>query len=84
MISKELGTSHLKLFGVDLMADVFKIMAKYRRKIISKYRQISPFIAWWELSLERLPKSLKETRNSHFCVNPKNEALHECTSLFFK
>ena len=28
--------------------------------------------------------SLKETRNSYFCVTPKNQALHKSASLFLK
>ena len=27
---------------------------------------------------------LKETRNSYFCVTPKNQVLHECALLFFR
>ena len=44
MISKELENSHLSSFSVNL-TDIFKIIAKYRRKVISKYRQKSLFIA---------------------------------------
>ena len=44
MISKKLGKSHLSSFSVNL-TDVVKIIAKYRRKVISKYRQKSLFIA---------------------------------------
>ena len=36
MISKELESSHLSSFSVNL-ADIFKIIAKYRRKVIFKY-----------------------------------------------
>ena len=32
-------------YNVKLMTDVFKVIVKYRRKIIAKYRQISPFVA---------------------------------------
>ena len=35
-MSKELQNS------VNLMTDVFKIIVKYRRKIIAKYRHLSP------------------------------------------
>ena len=44
MISKELENSHLSSFSVNL-TDIFKTIAKYRRKVISKYRQESFFIA---------------------------------------
>ena len=40
MISKELQNSDL--IYVNLMTDVFKIIVKYRRKIIAKYRHLSP------------------------------------------
>ena len=36
MVSKELQNSDL--IYVNLMTDVFKIIVKYRRKIIAKYR----------------------------------------------
>ena len=38
MISKELQSSHLSSFSVNL-TDTFKVIAKYRRKIISQYCQ---------------------------------------------
>ena len=44
MISRELENSHLSSFSVNL-TDIFKTIAKYRRKVISKYRQESLFIA---------------------------------------
>ena len=44
MISKELEKSHLNSFSMNL-TDVVKIIAKYRWKVISKYRQKSLFIA---------------------------------------
>ena len=40
MVSKELQNSDL--IYVNLMTDVFKIIVKYRRKIIAKYRHLSP------------------------------------------
>ena len=40
MVSKELQNSDLT--HVNLMTDVFKIMVKYRRKIIAKYCHLSP------------------------------------------
>ena len=40
MMSKELQS--LDLLYVKLMTDVFKIIVKYRWKIIAKYRQLSP------------------------------------------
>ena len=40
MVSKELQNSDL--IYVNLMADVFKIIVKYGRKIIAKYRHLSP------------------------------------------
>ena len=39
-MSKELQNSDL--IYVNLMTDVFKIIVKYRRKIIAKYRHLSP------------------------------------------
>ena len=44
MIPKELENLHLNSFSVNL-TDIFKIITKYRRKVISKYRQKSLFIA---------------------------------------
>ena len=44
IISKELESSHLSSFTVNL-TDIFKVIAKYRRKSISKYRQILLYIA---------------------------------------
>ena len=43
MISKELENSHLSSFSVNL-TDIFKIIGKYRRKVISKYRPKLLFI----------------------------------------
>ena len=40
MMSKELQNSDL--LYVNLMTDVFKIIVKYRRQIIAKYRRVSP------------------------------------------
>ena len=40
MMSNELQNSDL--IYVNLMTDVFKIIVKYRRKIIAKYRHLSP------------------------------------------
>ena len=40
MMSKELQNSDS--IYVNLMTDVFKIIVKYRRKIIAKYRHLSP------------------------------------------
>ena len=40
MMSKELQNSDL--IYVNLMTDVFKIIVKYRWKIIAKYRHLSP------------------------------------------
>ena len=45
VISKELQNLDLIYYNVNLMTDVFKVIVKYRRKIIAKYRQISPFVA---------------------------------------
>ena len=44
VISKELQNLDLIYYNVNLMADAFKVIVKYRRKIIAKYRQISPFV----------------------------------------
>ena len=44
MIPKELENYHRSSFSVYL-TDIFKIVAKYRWKVISKYRQKSLFIA---------------------------------------
>ena len=43
IISKELENLHLSSFSVNL-TDIFKIIAKYRWNVISKYRQKSLFI----------------------------------------
>ena len=43
-MSKELQNSDL--IYVNLMTDVFKIIVKYRRKIIAKYRHLSPSGNW--------------------------------------
>ena len=43
-ISKELQNLDLIYYNVNLMTDAFKVIVKYRRKIIAKYRQISPFV----------------------------------------
>ena len=40
MVSKELQNSDL--IYVNLMTDLFKIIVKYRRKIIAEYRHLSP------------------------------------------
>ena len=40
IVLKEL--QNLDLIYVNLMADVFKIIVKYRRNIIAKYRHLSP------------------------------------------
>ena len=40
MVSKELQNSDL--IYVNLMTDLFKIIVKYRRKIIDEYRHLSP------------------------------------------
>ena len=40
MMSNELQNSDL--IYVNLMTDVFKIIVKYRQKIIAKYRHLSP------------------------------------------
>ena len=53
VISKELQNLDLIYFNVNLMTDVFKVIVKYRRKSIAKYRQISPFVAYWEPSLRK-------------------------------
>ena len=45
VISKELQNLDLIYYNVNLMTDVFKVIVKYRRKIIAKYRQISRFVA---------------------------------------
>ena len=47
MIWKELQSSHLSSFSVNL-TDIFKIKAKCRRKIISKYCHKLVFISSWE------------------------------------
>ena len=47
MISKELEITYLSSFSVNL-TDIFKIIAKCRRKVISKYHQKSLFIAEWK------------------------------------
>ena len=43
---KELENSHVSSFSVNV-TDIFKIIAKYHRKSISKYHQKLFFIAKW-------------------------------------
>ena len=45
VISKELQNLDLIYYNVKLMTDFFKVIVKYRWKIIAKYRQILPFFA---------------------------------------
>ena len=45
VISKELQNLDLVYYNVNLMTDNFKVIIKYCRKIIAKYRQISTFVA---------------------------------------
>ena len=45
MISKKVQNLDLIYYNVNPITDVFKIIVKYRRKIIAKYLQISSFIA---------------------------------------
>ena len=45
MISKKLENSHLSSFSLNL-TDISKIIAKYCRNVISKYRQKSLFVAY--------------------------------------
>ena len=45
VISKEFQILDLIYYNVNLMTDVFKVIVKYRWKIIAKYRQILPFVA---------------------------------------
>ena len=42
MISKELHNSDFIFYSENLMTDVLRIIVKYRRKIIAKYRHLSP------------------------------------------
>ena len=42
MISKELHNSDFIFHSENLMTDVLRIIVKYRRKIIAKYRHLSP------------------------------------------
>ena len=51
VISKELQNLDLIYYNVNLRTDVFKVIVKYRRKVIAKYRLISSFVAQWEPSL---------------------------------
>ena len=46
-LNEELENSHLSYFSVTL-TDICKIIAKYFRKVIFKYRQKSLFISLWE------------------------------------
>ena len=61
---KKLQNSDLMYYNVNLMTDVFKIIVKYRRNIIAKYRQISLFIAQWEPSLTHQPESYHYYKNT--------------------
>ena len=40
--SKELENLDLIYYDVNLMTGVFKVIVKYRQKIIAKYRHLSP------------------------------------------
>ena len=42
MISKELHNSDFIFYSENLMTDVLRIIVKYRRKIVTKYRHLSP------------------------------------------
>ena len=57
MMSKELENSDS--IYVNLMTDVFKIIVKYRRKIVAKYRHLSP-------SGKRAFVYCFQTENSHY------------------
>ena len=41
MVSTELESSHIKFLSVNLMTNIFKIIAKYCRRISAKYRHLS-------------------------------------------
>ena len=56
MMSKEL--QNLDSIYVNLITDIFKIILKYCRKIIAKYRHLSP-------SGNRALKNFKEYRKQH-------------------
>ena len=42
MISEKLQNSDLIYYNLKLMTDFFKVIVKYRWKIIAKYRYLSP------------------------------------------
>ena len=48
------------------------------------YKEINDMNVNQMLAFFYFEPTLKEKRNSYFCVTPKNQALHECTLLFFK
>ena len=45
VISKELQNLDLIYYNANLKTDVFKVIVKYRRKIIAKHHQLLPFVA---------------------------------------
>ena len=60
---------------------------KLNKKSIGSSKKKVPGIIKIALRLRDWPvlgNQLKETRNSVFCVTPKNQALHESSSVFLK
>ena len=68
VISKELQNLDLIYYNANLMTDVFRVIVKYRHKIMAKYRQISSFVALWEPSLRKRVSNAKKKTNSRFAV----------------
>ena len=72
MMLKELQNSDL--IYVNLMGDVFKIIVKYRRKIIAKYRHLLP-------SANRALMFNFEIKSITFYLKPSESCFEECIFL---
>ena len=68
MISKEFHNSGFIFSSEDLMTAVSRIIVKYRRKIIAKYRQLSSFIAYWEPSFRGGSRAAAISKMEHFVI----------------
>ena len=67
MMEKELQNSDL--IYVSLMTDVFKIIVKYRRKNIAKYRHLLPRGNWALIDLDFLLRSAQNYKKYTFLDN---------------
>ena len=72
VISKELQHLSLIYYNANLMTDVFKVIVKYRRKIIARYRQILSFVAQWV----KVFSNVKKKSNSRFAIKVTKRSNH--------